>query len=474
MEEELKPDLCVIGAGFGGLAVATAAAQLGVAVVLVEKSRMGGTALNFGDIPSKALRAAARRASAIRGAARFGVDVLEAKIEPRRVHDHVHGVIAAIAPNHSVERLTGLGIRVIQAEASFVDRTTLQAGDVLIRAKRFVIATGSSPVSPAISGIGETPYLTPETLFDIGERIQHLIILGGGAAALELAEAYCLLGSEVTVIDAGSFLPGEDPEGVRLILDHLQAAGVALRATTHVDSVEPSVQGVAVHVSGTAGTEIVKGSHLLIAGERKPNLASLGLERAKIKHDANGIKVNEQLTTSNSRVYAIGDVAGGAQSTHRAAFQARIVIRNALFRLKPKASAAVIPRVVYTDPELAQVGLLEAEARKRHRKIRILRWPYAENDRAQAERKTQGFIKVITARNGTILGCTIVGAAAGELIQLWVMAIAKAMRISEISSLVLPYPTLSELSKRVGFGYYGPVLAKSGLRSFIELLRRLG
>ncbi len=474
MEEVLHPDLCVIGAGSGGLSIAAAAAQLGVPVVLIEKGRMGGDCLNYGCVPSKALLAAAKRAEAVRTAAPFGVDVIEAQIDHARVHDHVHGVIAAIAPNDSVERFTGLGVRVIQATASFLDKNTVEAGRVLVRARRFVVATGSRPIIPPIPGLDEVRYFTNETIFDVNERIQHLIVLGGGPIGVELAQAHKMLGSHVTMIDTASFLGHEDAEATQVLLKRLEGAQVMLRPGTRVERVERSVQGVAVHIGKQGETEIIKGTHLLVATGRRPNVKSLHLERAGVAYDENGIKVNQHLKTTNRRIYAIGDVIGGAQFTHLANYHAGIVIRNALFRLRPKVSAAAIPRVIYTEPELAQVGLTEAEARKRRRSIRILRWPFADNDRAQAERATDGFIKAITKKNGEILGCTIVGAAAGELIQLWVVAIDKGMKVGDLTSFVLPYPTLSEISKRVAFTYYQPTLTKRWLRSMISLLRRFG
>ena len=474
MEEVLHPDLCVIGAGSGGLSIAAAAAQLGVPVVLIEKGRMGGDCLNYGCVPSKELLAAAKRAEAVRTAAPFGVDVIEAQIDHARVHDHVHGVIAAIAPNDSVERFTGLGVRVIQATASFLDKNTVEAGRVLVRARRFVVATGSRPIIPPIPGLDEVRYFTNETIFDVNERIQHLIVLGGGPIGVELAQAHKMLGSHVTMIDTASFLGHEDAEATQVLLKRLEGAQVMLRPGTRVERVERSVQGVAVHIGKQGETEIIKGTHLLVATGRRPNVKSLHLERAGVAYDENGIKVNQHLKTTNRRIYAIGDVIGGAQFTHLANYHAGIVIRNALFRLRPKVSAAAIPRVIYTEPELAQVGLTEAEARKRRRSIRILRWPFADNDRAQAERATDGFIKAITKKNGEILGCTIVGAAAGELIQLWVVAIDKGMKVGDLTSFVLPYPTLSEISKRVAFTYYQPTLTKRWLRSMISLLRRFG
>jgi pyruvate/2-oxoglutarate dehydrogenase complex dihydrolipoamide dehydrogenase (E3) component len=383
-------------------------------------------------------------------------------------------VIAAIAPNDSVERFTGLGVRVIQAQASFLDKSTVEAGRVLIRARRFVIATGSSPTVPAIPGLDEVPYFTNETIFDVTERIQHLIVLGGGPIGLELGQAYRMLGSHVTIFDTADILAREDPEAARILLKRLEDTEVVLYPNTRVERVEPSVQGLAVHFHKDGESVIIKGSHLLVATGRKPNLKSLSLDRAGIAHSDSGIKVNEQLRTSNRRVYAIGDAVGGAQFTHLANYHAGIVIRNALFRLKPDVSAVNIPRVIYTDPELAQIGLTEAEAHKKYRRVRIYRWPYAENDRAQCERQTEGFIKVIAKKDGTILGVTIVGAEAGELLQLWIMAMAKDIRIGDLISLVLPYPTFSELSKRVAYAYYQPTLSKGWLRTIIGFLRRLG
>jgi len=474
MEEVLQPDLCVIGAGSGGLSVAAAAAQLGVPVVLIEKGRMGGDCLNYGCVPSKALLAAGKRAEAVRTAGAFGIDVIEAQVDHARVHDHVHGVIAAIAPNDSMERYTGLGVRVLQVSASFLDKNTVEAGHHLIRARRFVVASGSSPVIPPVPGLDEVPYFTNETIFDVSERIQHLIVLGGGPIGMEIAQAHRMLGAHVTVIDAATFFAHEDPEATRVLIDRLVEQGVMLHQGTRVERVERAIQGVAVHVGKQGETDIIKGSHLLVATGRKPNVKGLSLERAGIVYDARGIKVNQQLKTTNPRVYAIGDVIGGAQFTHLANYHAGIVIRNALFRLRPRASAAAIPRITYTDPELAQIGLTESEARNKYRRIRILRWPYADNDRAQAERETHGFIKVITRPNGQILGCTIVGAEAGELLQLWVIALERSLRIGDLTSLVLPYPTLSELSKRVAYTFYQPSLAKRGLRRIIDFLRRFG
>jgi pyruvate/2-oxoglutarate dehydrogenase complex dihydrolipoamide dehydrogenase (E3) component len=476
VQEILTPDLCVIGAGSGGLTVAAAAAQFGVPVVLIEKGRMGGDCLNYGCVPSKALLAAAKRAQAMRSANGFGIDPTEPKIDFRRVHDHVHDVIAAIAPNDSAERFTGLGVRVIQAEARFADRRTVEAGDVQVRARRFIIATGSRPAIPEIPGLDQIRYFTNESIFDSTERLQHLIVLGAGPVGLELAQAYRRLNCHVTVIEAETPLRHDDPEAVRLVLDRLKREGVVLETGATVTSVETALQGVGVNVVRDGEERIVRGSHLLIATGRKPNVEGLNLEAARIRYDTRGIRVNRRLRTRNRRVYAIGDVAGGPQFTHAASYHASLVVKNALFRLRPKMRVERIPSVIYTEPELAQIGLTEEAARKRYRyrKLRILRAPYADNDRAQAERETEGFIKVITRSNGRILGVTLVGAAAGELLGFWALAMAKRMKVGALTGLVLPYPTLSEIAKRPAFAYYLPALTKGALRSIIRFLRRFG
>jgi pyruvate/2-oxoglutarate dehydrogenase complex dihydrolipoamide dehydrogenase (E3) component len=474
MEEVLRPDLCVIGAGSGGLSVAASAAQLGVPVVLIEKGRMGGDSLNYGCVPSKALLAAGKRAEAIRSAETFGIEPKDWEVNAGKVHDYVHGVIGGIAPNDSMERFTGLGVRVIRAKASFFDRKTVEAGHYLIRARRFVVATGSSPVIPPVPGLDSVAYYTNETIFDVTEKVQHLIVLGGGPIGLELAQAHRLLGAKVTVVDAAAFLGQEDPEASRVVIDRLAAHGIVMHSGTRVERVKGNAEGVSVHIGRQGETIAITGSHLLVAAGRKPNLKGLNLERAGVRLVGDGIKVNEQLKTTNWRIYAIGDAIGGEQYTHLANYHASIVIKNALFRRRPKASASPIPRVTFTDPELAHVGLTEYEARKRYRRIRIFRWPFADNDRAQAEHTTHGFIKAIVRPRGEILGCTIVGPSAGELIQVWVMALQRQMRVEELTDLIFPYPTLSEISKRVGYAYYQPTLRSRWLRWTVDFLRWLG
>jgi pyruvate/2-oxoglutarate dehydrogenase complex dihydrolipoamide dehydrogenase (E3) component len=472
--ETIYADICVIGAGSGGLSVVAAAAAFGRSVVLIERHKMGGECLNYGCVPSKALIAAGKRAHAMRTASAFGIAGVDPEINPRAVHDHVQSVIAAIAPNDSAERFTGLGVRVILAAARFINKSTVAAGEYRIKARRFVIATGSTPLVPPIPGLDSVPYLTNETIFDNQERLHDLIIVGGGPIGMELAQAHSRLGSRVTVLEAAKALGKDDPELTKVVLEQLIAEGVNVREGTKVERVEGGLGRVRVHVAVGDKKEVVEGTHLLLAVGRKPTTADLGLEAAGIRYDAKGIKVNAGLKTSNRRVFAIGDVAGGLQFTHVANYHAGLVIRRALFRLPAKVDTSIIPWVTFTDPELAHVGLSEAEASKVSGKINVLRWPYHENDRAQTERETAGHIKVVTAKNGRILGATIVGAEAGELIGMWALAISQKMKIKAMIGWISPYPTLSEINKRAAYRYYATAPSNPMVRKIIGFLAKFG
>ena len=468
------PDLCVIGAGSGGLSVAAAAAALGVSVVLIEKHKMGGDCLNSGCVPSKALIAAANRAHQMRSSTPFGVTAKEVSVDFAAVRAHIQGVIAAIAPNDSTQRFTALGVDVIQTAGRFIDPQTVEAGDVTIRARRFVIATGSSPAIPAIPGLDSVPYFTNQTIFELGEPIGHLIVIGGGPIGLELAQAYRRLGAKVTVLEAATALAKDDPELTAVALQALRAEGVDIFEGAKVAGVSGGQGSVTVRVDGGAGAPTLCGTHLLIATGRKPNIDGLGLDAAGISFDARGIKVTNGLVTSNRRVFAIGDVTGGLQFTHIANAQAGIVIRRALFRLPAELKLDQVPWVTFTDPEIAHIGLHEAEARPRYGKISVYRWPFHENDRAQAERATHGLVKVVCAPNGRILGAGIVGAHAGELIQIWSLAIAQGLKIGAMTEWIAPYPTLGEASKRAAFASLADKARDPRVRSLLSFLRRFG
>lgn len=475
MPKPLTPDICVIGAGSGGLSVAAAVAAFGVPVVLVEKGKMGGDCLNYGCVPSKAMLAAARHAHAVRHGAEFGIADVEPDIDFSKVNQHVHAVVSAIAPNDSVGRFTALGVQVIKAEARFKDARTVIAGDVEIRARRFVIATGSSPAIPAVPGLDGIDYLTNETLFEQKSRPGHLVIIGGGPVGLEMAQAHRRLGSAVTVIEAATALGKHDPEMVAVVVKKLRADGVEIHEETSVKSVERRGKaGIRVHIESRTGAEIVDGTHLLVATGRTANVARLELEKAGIACDDRGIKVAAKLRTTNRRVYAVGDVTGSLQFTHVAGYHAGLVVRALLFRLPARENRRIIPRVTFTDPELADVGLGEAEAAAKHGAIRILRWPYAENDRAQAERRTEGHVKLVASTRGKILGVSIVGANAGEMISMWALALAKGMTVKDVAAYVPPYPTMGEIGRRAAITYFMEATRKPLVRRVVRWLRVFG
>ncbi len=472
--EIIEADFCVIGAGSGGLTLAAAAAAYGQRVVLIEKHKMGGDGLNYGSVPSKALLAAAKRANAMRTASLFGIRGVEPLIDHRAVQEHVKNVIAQIAPNDAVERFAGLGVRVITSAARFVDKSTVSAGDYRIRARRFVIATGSSPVIPSIPGLADVPYFTNESIFENADSIPHLIVIGAGSTGLELAQAHRRLGSRVTVLDAAHAIAEEDPELAVVLLTRLSNEGIVIREGVRITRVSGGQGRIALEIESRDGMETIEGSDLLLAAGRKANVADLGLEAAGIALANKAIKVNAGLRTRNRRVFAIGDAAGGPRYGHVATDHAGIVLRRTLFRLRPSTSGRAVPRVIYTDPELAHIGLSEPEARAKHGKINALRWPFHENDRAQVERETDGHIKVVTSKKGHILGVSIVGASAGEIIQMWSLAMSQGLKIRAMTQWISPYPTLSEINKRVAFRYFATEPSNPLVRKIIALLAKLG
>ena len=470
MATSITTDLCVIGAGSAGLSVAAGAVQMGAAVVLIERGMMGGDCLNYGCVPSKSLIAAGKAAHAIRHAARFGVNGHEPTIDFAAVHDHVKGVIAAIAPHDCEERFTGLGVKVVRGAGALRRAAGGRGRRVRIEARRFVVATGSAPALPPVPGLAEVSYLTNETIFDLTERPEHLIVLGGGPIGCELAQAQRRLGARVTLLELFSILPKDDPAAVAVVRRQLTGEGIDLREHVEVAQVAREGNGIAVTLGAQ---ERLLGSHLLVAAGRRLNVEGLGLEAAGVEYSRKGIKVDNRLRTTNRRIYAIGDVTGGLQFTHIAGYHGGIVIRNALFRLPAKVDTRAVPWVTYTEPELAHVGLNEQDAMDRGLEVEALMSPFTDNDRARAERATDGFVKVLVGRGGRILGATIVGERAGELIQPWVLAIGQGLKIGAMAQFIAPYPTLGEASKRAAGSYYAPKLFSERTRKIVRFLQRL-
>lgn len=475
----LQKDICVMGGGSAGLSFAAGAAQMGASVVLVEKGSMGGDCLNYGCVPSKALLAAGHVAHTMKEAPLFGLKQAKPVVDFSQVNQHVQEVINAIAPHDSVERFEGLGVEVIKAKASFLDEKTISAGEQKITAKYFVIATGSHAYVPPIEGLDALPYLTNETLFNLKESPEHLVILGGGPIGIEMAQAFSRLGSKVTVMQSHRILPKDDPELVEVIRQKLLKEGVTLLEGTRATAASTKSDGVALHYTQRASEtsdvleKSIEGSHLLVAAGRRPSVSSLNLEAAGVAFSDQGIQVDDRLRTSQKHIYALGDAIGQYQFTHMASYHAGIAIRNILFKVPAKVSSQTVPWVTYTDPELAHIGLSEDEARKSlGDSLQILTFPFAENDRAQTERATEGLIKVFASKKGRVLGASLVGKQAGEMILPWSLAISKKMKLSDMAGAIVPYPTLNEVSKRVAGHFYTPILYGPKTKLFVRLLMK--
>ncbi len=468
----MKFDIAVIGGGSAGLSIAAAAAQFGEKVLLFEKGEMGGDCLNYGCVPSKSLIAASKAAHAQRSAAHYGIAPVEPKVDFAKVMDYVQSVIGAIAPNDSQERFEKLGVTVVRAAAKFINASEVEADGKIYAARKFVIATGSRAAVPPIPGLKDVAYFTNESVFKNRVLPKHLIVIGGGPIGLELAQAHRRLGSQVTVLEAFQPLAKDDPELTSIVLDALKADGVDIRAQVAIAEIKKLKSGIDVVLKDGG---VVSGSHLLVAAGRTPNIESLNLEAAGVEYTKRGVTVDQGLRTTNRKIYAAGDVAGGLQFTHVAGYHAGLIVRNALFKLPVKNRSDIIPWVTYTDPELAHVGLTEADARKTlGDSAKVLRWHFAENDRAQAEGKTKGMIKVVLGKRGRILGASIVGPQAGELIAAWVLAVSQCLKISAFAKVVLPYPTLSEIGKRAAITNYAGLAQKPMLRRALGFLKLLG
>jgi pyruvate/2-oxoglutarate dehydrogenase complex dihydrolipoamide dehydrogenase (E3) component len=465
-------DIAIIGAGAAGLSVAAVAAQLGLRVTLIERGAMGGDCLNTGCVPSKALLAAGHAAAEARRAARFGVRLPAPEIVWPAVRAHVRGAIAAIEPNDSVARFERLGCTVVQASARFVAPDALEAGGRRLTFRRCVIAAGSAAVVPALPGLAAVPYLTNETLFDLEQPPGHLLILGGGPIGLEMAQAHARLGCQVTVLEAGPRVAGrEDPALAAPVRAALAAEGVVFREAAQVVAVEPGP------VLVLAGGERIAGTHLLLAVGRAPRLAGLDLAAGRVAHGAQGVSVGRDLrSTSNRRVWAVGDIAdvaglGPRAFTHVASQHASVLVRSMLFRLPGGGvDYAALPRVTYTDPELCQVGLTEAEARAAGHAPQVLEWHLAENDRAVAEARTEGLAKLVLDAKGRLLGGGVTAPRAGEMAGVLGLMLGRRLPLSALAQLVVPYPTLAEALKRAAGTYYAPKLFAPGTKRLVRML----
>ena len=450
---EYDVDLCIIGAGSAGLSMAAGAAMLDRNVLLFEGAEMGGDCLNHGCVPSKAILKAGKIAQAHRSGAGFGIKPQEPQVDWDAVKAHVADVIATIAPHDSVERFEGLGAKVITEYARFVDANTVESDTVRVRAKRFVISVGSRASAPPIPGLDSIEYATNENIFSLGTFPKHLIIFGAGPIGLEMGQTFRRLGAEVTILDIAKPLGRNEPEHAQVLVDSLTEEGITFRIPAKTKEVRKTQSGVEVELDD--GT-LIKGSHVLVAAGRAPAVDGLNLESAGIAYDRRGIDVDDNLRTSNKKVYAAGDVAKGKGGlTHIAGFHAGQLFKN--FFLLPQgiskgfstAKTNRMPAAVYTEPELASIGLTEAQARETYGDaVKVATFDFDGNDRGIAERSTKGGVKIIVGKKGVILGGSIVGDSAGEMIHLLSVAMTGKMKASGLAQIISPYPTRSEAVKR--------------------------
>jgi pyruvate/2-oxoglutarate dehydrogenase complex dihydrolipoamide dehydrogenase (E3) component len=466
-------DLVVIGGGTAGLVSAVGAAGLGARVALIERARLGGDCLNTGCVPSKAILRTARAIGELRRADTLGIRVTGVDVDFPAVMRRMRQRRADLAVNDSAQRLTLLGIQVFFGDAAFTSARDIAVGSETLRFTRAAIATGSRPAVPPIDGLSNIPYLTNETVFDLAERPDRLLVIGGGAIGCELSQAFARLGSQVTVFDqARRVLTNDDPDASILVQRALTSDGVQFELGTVITHVSHSEGEPIVHFrrSLDGPQEQVVGDRLLVAAWRTSNIERLDLSRAGIHAGTRGVVVDERLRTSNRRVYAAGDVCSRFQFTHVADASARIVIQNALFFGRRRASALTIPWCTYTDPEVAHVGLSAEDAEKRRPDVQTITVPLSDVDRAVLDDEAQGFVRV-HHRRGRLLGCTIVAAHAGEMIGQASDAIARGATLNDFSSTIYAYPTQAEVLRKTGDAYRRTRLTPGVRRSFERYFR---
>ncbi len=457
-------DLVIIGAGSAGLSFAAGAVQMGAGVVLIEGGKMGGDCLNTGCVPSKALIEAARRAKGAASAKNLGVSCHDVTVDYASVMHHVRETIASIEPHDSQERFEGLGVRVIRGYAEFASKNSIRVGNETVTARRIVVATGAIPIAPPINGLDAVAYFTNETFFENRNRPDHLIIIGGGPIGVEMAQAHAQLGIKTTLIESFEILPREIAKSREIVRTKLLQDGVTVFENCDVRSIK---ENGAIKSITLGDGQMVKGSHILVATGRRANVQGLNLSAAGIETTDVGIKVDDSLRTTNRAVYAIGDVIGQEQFTHVAGYHASLVVRSALFGLPAKVRKNHIPRVTYCDPEVASVGDISDGTG-----IETYRVTYDGLDRAIAGARTDGFAQ-IWVKNGRVRGATIVGAQAGELIHFWSLVIAQNLKLLKASSVITPYPTLSDINKKLIGAYFTPRLFDNPkIKSFVKLIQR--
>jgi pyruvate/2-oxoglutarate dehydrogenase complex dihydrolipoamide dehydrogenase (E3) component len=454
-------DLIAVGGGTAGLVTAAGAAALGLRVALVERDALGGDCLWTGCVPSKALIASAKVAYQMRHAERLGLVGASPSHAFRSVLHRVRERRARVARHDDPQRFRDLGVEVVFGSAELIGHERLAVNDRRLESKRIVIATGASAAVPPIPGLANAGHLTHATAFEQDDLPSHVTVLGGGPLGLEFAQVYRRLGAQVTVLEMlPQLLPREDAEAARVVQQALEEEGITIYVGTTVERVETTPNGAVVVARDASGAESrVPAGRVFVATGRRPATAGLGLESVGVELDNGAVKVDRSLRSSIPGIWAAGDVAGGPQFTHVAEYQAKLVLRNAVFPFTSKVDYSAVPAVTYTDPEVARVGLTEAEARQRSSRVETYRYEFADLDRAIVDGHDVGFVKVVTTPRGKILGATVVGSGAGELLMPLVLAMKRGMKLRQLSQVMYPYPTMAEGIKRTADSYYRSKLA---------------
>ena len=466
-------DVIVIGGGAAGLVAATGAAGLGAKTALIEKSKLGGDCTWYGCVPSKALLKSAQVFSLLNRMKEFGISG-EANLNPEGVMAHVRQKVEQISTHHPAEVFEKRGITVLFGAPRFIGPRSIELAGKTLTAKRFIICTGSHPLVPQIEGLKEIDYLTNENIFELKVLPKSIAILGGGPIGVELSQALCRLGVEVSIIEmADRILAREDKEAADVLIEALLVDGVKIY--TGKKAVKFFREGglVAITVEdGQKKQSVIKAEKVLVAVGRSANVVGLDLEKAGVKYSAKGIQVDQALRSTAKNIYACGDVVGPYQFSHMAEYQAVIAVGNALFPFKRKVNYRAVPWCTFTDPELAHLGLTEEEAAKEYKNIKVYRSNYAQNDRAVTEQQEKGLVKVICDSKDHILGAHICGSSAGEIIHEYVLAMSAGLELGQISGAIHIYPTLSQLVKNTADQYYLNIFSNGRFKAIARFLLR--
>jgi pyruvate/2-oxoglutarate dehydrogenase complex dihydrolipoamide dehydrogenase (E3) component len=473
-------DIGIIGGGAAGLTVTSGAAQLGARTLLIEKEpHLGGDCLHYGCVPSKTLIRTAQAYHVMRHSNSFGLPSVDLPpVDFTKVRERIQSVIATIQKHDSEERFCGLGAKVAFGEPEFADNHSVQLNGRIVSAKAWVLATGSSPDHPPIEGLDKTPYITNKEIFSLDRLPDSMIVLGAGPIATEMAQAFCRLGTKVTVVQrSGQILTKEDKDMADEVMAVLASEGIIFYLNTSVVGVKDLGIQREVVVKGKEGEpRSLKAERILVAMGRDPNVKGLKLEEIGVQFDRKGIKVDDRLRTSQKHVYAAGDVTGAFQFTHAAGYEGGIVVSNAIFHLPRKADNTFMPWCTYTDPELASIGMNEKAAKAAGIDYSVFSEAFKDNDRSLAEGERVGRIKMILNKSEKPIGVQILGPQAGELLSEWVAILNGKVKLSTIAFAVHPYPTLGEINKRVAGTYFSPKIfsdkVKKGLKFFFHLKGR--